>query len=69
PTQRTDLLVNYGPSEVEPPHPVCDMKSRGWREGVALERNHKTSEIGNFTVKKSQRQRYQDRLCTKETFT
>jgi hypothetical protein len=42
--------------EVEPPHPVCDMKPGGEWEGVVEEIDNETPEIRDFIEKKSQRQ-------------
>ncbi|GAB6878351.1 hypothetical protein JCM17823_06250 [Halorubrum gandharaense] len=62
------LLVNYDPYEVEPPHPVCDMKLERLRDGVIGKRDPETSETTIITGKRSQRQQYQDRLFPREIF-
>jgi hypothetical protein len=48
-------LVNHDKHEVEPPHPVCEMKSGKRREGVVGKRERETPEIHDITEKRVQR--------------
>jgi hypothetical protein len=47
------MLVNLVPHEVEPPHPVCDMKLGKRGEGVVGKREHETPEIHDITEKRT----------------
>jgi len=55
---RSGFVGYFEGHEVEPPHPVCDMKSGGEWEGVVEEIDNETPEIRDFMEKKSQRQQY-----------